>query len=562
MILPGWRRHDPVNVVDVGAELYAGGERRRIALGAFMLAALALALAAPAARAHDIYVGNEGSGTVSAIDGESDEVVGEPIPAGAGSGALAITPDGSKAYVANHEADSVSVIDTESNEAVGGEIAVGEGPRGVTISPDGTRVYVANEDSGTISVIDTASDAVVGEITPVPGARGIAITPDGRRLYVGQHEASTVSVVDTETDEVIGEPIEVGSNPQGIAFTPDGSKAYVANLASASVSVIDTATEAVIDTVPVGSSPVGVAISPDGKRAYVADYSPDNVSVIDTESDEVVGEPIEVGEGPRGVAFTPDGKRAYVSTGYLTGNPGTVSVIDTESEEVIGEPIVGSNPLGVAVVPDQPPLASLAPAAAVAGWPVLLNASASTDPDGQIARYDWSFGDGQTALDAGPTPAHVYSTPGTYRATVTVTDSEGCSTSPVFTGLTASCNGSSLASATSTVTVAAPLPPVIAPSNLFYIRRLHVDRRHGIAKLRVWVPGPGTLLLRGRPVRTVKRRVGRARTLTLVVRPRHRQAKRLKRRGHLKVRVTIAFRPDGGTALTRVEQLKLVRRRG
>ena len=46
---------------------------------------------------------------------------------------------------------------------------------------------------------------------------------------------------------------------------------------------------------------------------------------------------------------------------------------------------------------------------------------------------------------------------------MTETDNEGCSTSLVFTGQTAYCNGSSVARATGTVTVAAP-PPAATPT--------------------------------------------------------------------------------------------------
>jgi hypothetical protein len=87
------------------------------------------------------------------------------------------------------------------------------------------------------------------------------------------------------------------------------------------------------------------------------------------------------------------------------------------------------------------------------GTPLAFNAAASSDPDGQIASYAWSFGDGQTA-SGGPTQSHTYGAAGTYPASLTLTDNEGCSTSLLFTGATASCNGSPLAVATRTVTVA------------------------------------------------------------------------------------------------------------
>jgi PKD repeat protein len=56
------------------------------------------------------------------------------------------------------------------------------------------------------------------------------------------------------------------------------------------------------------------------------------------------------------------------------------------------------------------------------------NGSASTDSDGSIVAYDWSFGDGGVAT--GPTPTtHVYATPGAYVVTLAVTDNNGLQTS-------------------------------------------------------------------------------------------------------------------------------------
>ena len=49
----------------------------------------------------------------------------------------------------------------------------------------------------------------------------------------------------------------------------------------------------------------------------------------------------------------------------------------------------------------------------------------SYDPDGSIVSYAWSFGDGTVAT--GMAPSHTYAGPGTYAATLTVTDDDGLS---------------------------------------------------------------------------------------------------------------------------------------
>ncbi len=52
-----------------------------------------------------------------------------------------------------------------------------------------------------------------------------------------------------------------------------------------------------------------------------------------------------------------------------------------------------------------------------------FDASGSTDEDGSIASYAWTFGDGNTG--DGATPSHTYTDPGTYEVTLTVTDDDG-----------------------------------------------------------------------------------------------------------------------------------------
>jgi len=58
-----------------------------------------------------------------------------------------------------------------------------------------------------------------------------------------------------------------------------------------------------------------------------------------------------------------------------------------------------------------------------AGDTVEFDGSASTDIDGTIESYDWTFGDGESA--SGATVSHTYSVSGDYMVTLTVTDDSG-----------------------------------------------------------------------------------------------------------------------------------------
>ncbi|HTA06233.1 MAG TPA: PKD domain-containing protein, partial [Solirubrobacteraceae bacterium] len=98
------------------------------------------------------------------------------------------------------------------------------------------------------------------------------------------------------------------------------------------------------------------------------------------------------------------------------------------------------------------------------GAPTTLDASASADPRGSIAAYRWEFGDGTSETSSSPIAGHSYAAPGTYSARLTLSDAEGCSTTFIFTGQTASCNGSARASVVEPVTVVAAAtkaPPAI-----------------------------------------------------------------------------------------------------
>lgn len=72
----------------------------------------------------------------------------------------------------------------------------------------------------------------------------------------------------------------------------------------------------------------------------------------------------------------------------------------------------------------QPPVAKAGgPYNGTIASPVAFDGSASSDPDGAIVSYDWTFGDGGTA--SGVKPTHSYSAAGTYTVTLTVTDDTG-----------------------------------------------------------------------------------------------------------------------------------------
>jgi PKD repeat protein len=79
----------------------------------------------------------------------------------------------------------------------------------------------------------------------------------------------------------------------------------------------------------------------------------------------------------------------------------------------------------VAGAANEPPVAVMSanPTSGVAPLTVNFDGSGSSDPDGAIISWEWSFGDG--AFGAGVQTSHVYTSPGTYNVNLTVTDNGG-----------------------------------------------------------------------------------------------------------------------------------------
>jgi len=91
-----------------------------------------------------------------------------------------------------------------------------------------------------------------------------------------------------------------------------------------------------------------------------------------------------------------------------------------------------ANLVGSGDDPDPPeneaPTVSIDASAATVtvGQEITFDGSGSSDADGSISAYEWSFGDGATAT--GQTVAHAYSEAGDYSASLTVTDDDGATT--------------------------------------------------------------------------------------------------------------------------------------
>jgi PKD repeat protein len=187
---------------------------------------------------------------------------------------------------------------------------------------------------------------------------------------------------------------------------------------------------------------------------------------------------------------TPDPTYTYTTPGTYYA---TLTVTDDQgATDVKGITIVVSPR-----VSNQPPVAvaSATPTTGVAPLAVTFSSAGSTDSDGSIASFAWSFGDGTSAT--GPTAARTYSTAGVYRATLTVTDDKGATHAATVTitvtGTTENRPPVALAAA-APATGAAPLPVVFSSVGSY-------DPDGRVAGY-AWIFGDGTGASEANPVHT------------------------------------------------------------
>lgn len=480
---------------------------------------------------------NSTKGSVSTIETSTNQVVGTAIPTGEGPISIAIAPNGRRAYVANFTDESVTVIGTATRKLIATISLPGNAER-IAISPDGKTAYVTVESNENVFPIDTETNAVGAPIPVGPEASAVAFSPDGKLAYVGI-DPQAVQVIETATGKAVGKPIEVGGHPSAVVFTPNGETAYVA--AGNEIAAISTALQQKTLAINGLAEVSGIAIDPRGLRLYVSRASLGTVTAYDTPTNQPVGLPISFAGEPQEIAITPDGKTAYVA---VAGAEAVVPIDLRNASPKAGTPIAmaGSGVGRLVVAPDQSPTAVFTPPSMVAGYASTFDGSASTDPDGRITQWNWTFGGSGSGNGFGPIVSHSYNVAGTYNATLSLVDNEGCGEDQIFTGRTAYCSGGA-SSVTHPVQVGTPLPFCSAR---FAIRGVSHNRRNGTVRVRLRFPTAGWFLLFGKKIHAVTRKVRKPGTTVVTLHARVELNKRLKKKLHAHVRYRLTFTPNAG----------------
>ena len=289
----------------------------------------------------------------------------------------------------------------------------------LAITPDGRHLYAASYIGSTITTYDIAAD---GRLRPRPGTPTASgqgsvwpsITPDGRHLYVSNEKDDDVSAYAISADggltELPGSPFATGNVPHPTQITPDGRFLYVPNVFSNTISAFSIAPDGALTPLPgspypggaAGTVPGSIAIAPDGRHAYITEI---------------------------GTLALPGAPTSHVHVYAIAPN----GALEPLAAAPVTTGLVFSDGASSTITPNQGPTAAFS-IKRRGRTRVTFDARGSHDPDGSIARYDWSFGDGTKRRDGGPTPTHRYRHRRSHRVTLTVTDNEGCSTRRIYTG--------------------------------------------------------------------------------------------------------------------------------
>ena len=248
---------------------------------------------------------------------------------------------------------------------------------------------------------DTATVQVIFDHTPPSIAAAVDPAPNSEGWHKGP-----VTVTFTCADP--------GS---GIAFCPPP---VVVSTGGADQAISGTARDAAGNTATATAT-----LNLDLDAPALAITAPAAGAVLDDPAAALSGTATDAGSGLQsltcGQADAVLSGGTFLCSAVLTRGANTVEVVATDRAGNVSRVSLALTFNG-----NTPPLARAGgPYAGETGTAIRFDASESSDREGQALTFRWTFGDGSTAT--GPSPSHTFTEPGTLAVELTVTDSEGAS---------------------------------------------------------------------------------------------------------------------------------------
>jgi PQQ-dependent catabolism-associated beta-propeller protein len=314
-----------------------------------LTALLLLTLPVPAG-AETIFVSDEASDCVTAIDGATLKPI-ECVHVGQRPRGLVASRHGKLLYVAVGNGNQIAVVDTASRKVL--RSFPTPDPETFALSPDEREVFIANENDSEMSEIRIADGKVLRQVATGGEPEGTAVSSDGKRVIQASETGSMAHVIDTATGKILTNLI-VDTRPRYVAFTPDGSRFWVSSEVRGTVTVFDATSLKQLGKIDFENAALtqnlvqanGIRFTRDGKRAFVGLGRGKLVAEVDPASLKIV-RTWPVGLRAWNLALSPNESRLYTADGL----DGTMSVIDLRSGNELPPVKLGGKPWGVVSVP-------------------------------------------------------------------------------------------------------------------------------------------------------------------------------------------------------------------
>lgn len=311
-----------------------------------------------------IYVANSGGATVSVIDVDKREQVGE-IEVGLSPMTLLLDEERQRLYVANYGLSSVSIIDLENLRELK-RVRVSVMPIGLALVAGGSELWVASLGSDSLTIIDAERLTITGSVTLPPyvsteapptccvdplgtlmtigrGPADLTAGDDPNRLYVPLLGSSEVAIVDVAERKVVALFPVIPGIAQAL---PVGDELLLGShglpdLPSRQL-LLTTAEGKVLGGIPTGEMPAFALRTGTADRFWVASHGSHEVQLVDLANRTVV-QSITPGRDPRALALDPGGDTLYVSN----TEDGTVAFINVAQMVIAATVPVGPAPRGI-----------------------------------------------------------------------------------------------------------------------------------------------------------------------------------------------------------------------
>lgn len=298
-----------------------------------------------------------GNSSIMAINGSNHRLLSLSYPVGYGASAIAYDPANQDLYVANQGDGTVSVVSTDTGLV--STISLGPSnmwnrtaPDYVAIDSHRNLVYVADGGVSNISIINGTTQTVVATL-PV-GSYPLAVLVDNidNRVYVANCGSDNLTVFNETNDHLLNS-LGVGTCPDALAIGTGGLDLYVANQFGpggfSNVTVLDTRTGLPVASIPTGGDADALSYDPSNGYLYVANGGANDVAVINSTTLTMVGSgiPVTVGNGetyPTDVSFDSNTAEVFVpaaftSAIFVIGNiPSLDSLTISPSPTEVGVP--------------------------------------------------------------------------------------------------------------------------------------------------------------------------------------------------------------------------------